>query len=43
MIIEHSKTSHKLLKTISQAKKVVSDSPLYSDTQKIKIFKMNKM
>ena len=32
--IEHLKTSHKLSKT----KKVCSNSPLYSDTKKVKIF-----
>ena len=39
---EHPKTSHKLSKTIRQAEKVGcgknSDSPLYSETKKVKIF-----
>ena len=36
VIIEHSKTSHNLYKTIRQAKKVGSNSSLYSDTKKVK-------
>ena len=36
VIIEHSKTSHNLSKTIRQAKKVGSNSSLYSDTKKVK-------
>ena len=35
-ITEHSKTSHKLSKTIRQAEKVSSDSFLYSDAKKVK-------
>ena len=38
IITEHPKTSHKLFKTIRQAKKVGSNSSLYSDTKKVKIF-----
>ena len=38
IITEHQKTSHKLSKTIRQAKKVGSNSPLYSDTKRVKIF-----
>ena len=38
VITEHRKTSHKLSKTIRQAAKVGSDSCLYSDTKKSKIF-----
>ena len=41
MITEHSKTSHKLSKTIRQAEKVSqvgSNSFLYSDTKKVKMF-----
>ena len=36
--IEHSKTSHKLSKTIRQAEKLDSNSSLYSDTKKVKFF-----
>ena len=36
VIIEHSKTSHNLSKTIRQAKKVGSNSSLYSDTKTVK-------
>ena len=42
IITEHPKTSHKLSKTIRQAEKVSSNSPLYSDTKKLKIFWMKK-
>ena len=38
VITEHPKTSHKLSKTIRQAEKVGSNSSLYSDTKKGKIF-----
>ena len=39
VITEHPhKTSHKLFKTIRQAQKVGPNSPLYSDTKKVKIF-----
>ena len=38
VITEHPKTSHKLSKTIRQAEKVGSNSPLYSDTEKVKNF-----
>ena len=38
VITEHPKTSHKLSKTIRQAEKIGSNSPLYSDTKKVKIF-----
>ena len=38
VITEHPKTSHKLSKTIRQAEKVGSNSSLYSDTKKVKIF-----
>ena len=34
IVTEQPKTSHKLPKTVRQAKKVCSNSPLYSDTQK---------
>ena len=41
VFIEHPKTSHKLSKTITQAKKVGavknSDCPLHSETKKVKI------
>ena len=38
VIAEHPKTSHKLSKTIRQTEKVGSNSFLYSDTKKVKIF-----
>ena len=38
IITEHPKSSHKLSKTIRQAEKVDSDSSLYSDTKKVKMF-----
>ena len=38
VIKKHSRTSQKLSKTIKQAEKVGSNSPLYSDTKKVKIF-----
>ena len=38
VITEHPKTSHKLSKTIRQAEKVGSNSSLYSDPKKMKIF-----
>ena len=38
VITENPKTSHKLSKTIRQANKVGSNSPLYSDTKKVKNF-----
>ena len=40
---EHPKASHKLSKTIRQAKKVGSISPLCSDTKKVKIFQKKKI
>ena len=40
---EHPKNSHKLKKTIRQAKKLGTNSSLYSDTKKVKIFWTNKM
>ena len=43
IITEHSKTSHKLSKTIRQTKKIDSDSSLYSDIKKVKIFQSKKM
>ena len=45
VIIEHTKTSHKLSKTIRQAERVSqvgSNSSLYSDTKKSKIFGAKK-
>ena len=42
VITEHSRTSHKLSKTIRQAEKVGSNSALYSDTKKGKFFKLKK-
>ena len=41
IITEHAKTSQKLSKTIKQAKKVGSNSHLYSDTKKVENF-LNK-
>ena len=41
VIIEHPKTLHKLYKTVRQAEKVGTNSLLYSDTKKSKIF-LNK-
>ena len=38
VISEHPKTSHKLSKTIRQAKEVGSNSSLYSQTKKVKFF-----
>ena len=38
VITEYPKTSKKLYNTIRQAKKVGSNSPLYSGTKKVKIF-----
>ena len=46
VITEHPKTSHKLPKTIKQTEKVPqvgSNSSLYSDTRKMKIFSTKKM
>ena len=43
IITEHPKTSHKLFKTIRQAGKVGSNSSLYSDTKKVKIFSKKKI
>ena len=39
IITEHSKTSHKLSKTIRQDKKLVSNSPLYNDKKGKNFFK----
>ena len=41
IITDHAKTSQKLSKTIKQAKKVGSNSHLYSDTKKVENF-LNK-
>ena len=38
VITEHSKTAHKVSKTIRQAEKIGSNSSLYSDTKKNKYF-----
>ena len=43
VIAEHPKTSHKLSKTIRQTEKVSSNSSLYSDTKKVKIFWTKKL
>ena len=43
VIREHSRTLHKLSKTIRQVDKVGSGSPLYSDTKKCKYFLNEKM
>ena len=44
VITEHSKTAHKVSKTIRQAEKIGSNSSLYSDTKKkIYIFSTEKM
>ena len=40
--MDHQKTLHKLCQTIRQAEKVGSNSSLYSDTKKEKIFKQKK-
>ena len=38
IITEHPRAPHKLSKTVRQAEKVGSNSSLYSDTKKVKIF-----
>ena len=40
--MDHQKNLHKLSQTIRQAEKVGSNSSLYSDTKKEKIFKQKK-
>ena len=51
VVLEHPKTLHKLIKATKQAEKVSqisdaiksSDSPLFSETKKVKIFCMKKI
>ena len=42
VIREHPKTSHKLSKSIREAEKVYSNSSLYSDTKKVKLFERKR-